>query len=136
MTFIDSVKTCFIEKPFTFKGRASRSEFWWTTLVFYLSIFILAGLMSLCDTTNHNDSLLFKIGTVVGALAFIVLGLYLLIVYFSATVRRLHDSSHSGWNILLRFIPYIGSFIVLYMLCKKSDDGENEYGPNPLNNDK
>lgn len=136
MTFIDSVKTCFIEKPFTFKGRASRSEFWWTTLVFYLGIFILAGLMSLCDTTNYNDSLLFKIGTVVGALAFIVLGLYLLIVYFSATVRRLHDSSHSGWNILLRFIPYIGSFIVLYMLCKKSDDGENEYGPNPLNNDK
>lgn len=74
-----------------------------------------------------DNSLFFKIGVV----AFIVVILYLVLVYFSVTVRRLHDSSHSGWNILLRFIPYIGSLIVLYMLCIKSDDGENEYGAMP-----
>lgn len=41
MTFIKSVKTCFIKKPFTFKGRASRSEFWWFTLFFYIACFVL-----------------------------------------------------------------------------------------------
>ena len=127
MTLIDSVKTCFVEKPFSFKGRASRSEFWWTALAFYLGAGLIAGLMSMFDGVNHN-TLFFKIGVV----AFVVIAFYLVLVYFSATVRRLHDSSHSGWNILLRFIPYIGSFIVLYMLCIKSDEGENEYGPNPL----
>ena len=123
MTLFNSIKTCFIEKPFSFKGRASRSEFWWTTLVFYICVGLLAGLMTMFKEVSDN-SLFFKIGVV----AFIVVILYLVLVYFSVTVRRLHDSSHSGWNILLRFIPYIGSLIVLYMLCIKSDDGENEYG--------
>lgn len=131
MTFINSVKTCFVEKPFTFRGRASRSEFWWNAMAFFLGILILAGLISLLDRPHHNG-LLFKIGSV----AIFVIGLYLVLVYFSATVRRLHDAGHSGWSILLRFIPFVGPFIVLCMLCEKSDYGDNEYGPNPLNNGK
>ena len=115
MTLFDSVKTCFIEKPFSFKGRASKSEFWWTTLVFYICVGLLAVLMFMFEEVSDN-SLCFKIGV----FAFTVVFLYLVLVYFSATVRRLHDSSHSGWNILLRFIPHIGSLIVLYMLCIKN----------------
>ncbi len=53
MTFIKSVKTCFIKKTFTFKGRASRSEFWWFTLFFYIACFVLGFSM---DYFGHNGS--------------------------------------------------------------------------------
>ena len=40
MTFWKSIwkstKTCLIDKPFTFSGRASRSEFWWFVLFCFL----------------------------------------------------------------------------------------------------
>lgn len=130
MKFSDSIKTCLTKKPFTFKGRACRSEFWWFALFFYISCFVFGFSLDFFEHKVSHNNLGLKLLTIL----YIIILLYMVIAYFAATVRRLHDSSHSGWNILLRFIPYIGPFIVLYMLCKKSDESENEYGPNPLNN--
>ncbi|MBQ3944798.1 MAG: DUF805 domain-containing protein [Alphaproteobacteria bacterium] len=127
MSFPDSIKTCLVEKPFTFKGRASRSEFWWFFLFFYLCIGLLGALLEKIGF-GRKDTV-----TIIGVIALLIPMLYLLIVYLSVTVRRLHDASNSGWNILLRLIPYVGEFIVLYMLCKKGDEWDNDYGPNPLN---
>lgn len=127
MSLPESIKTCLVKKPFTFKGRASRSEFWWFFLFFYLCIGLLGFLLEKTGFGSNDTA------TIIGLIASLIPMLYLLITYLSVTVRRLHDASHSGWNILLRLIPYVGEFIVLYMLCQKSDDGVNDYGPNPLN---
>lgn len=43
MTFLDSVKTC-IKKTLTISGRASRSEFWWFQLSFFV-IGLIVGLI-------------------------------------------------------------------------------------------
>jgi len=45
-------------------------------------------------------------------------------------VRRLHDTGKSGWTILLAIISLVG-IILLVFLCRDSDRGENQYGPNP-----
>ena len=42
MSFTESVKTVLFQKYATFKGRASRSEYWWFTL-----FYALLGLISL-----------------------------------------------------------------------------------------
>ena len=129
MTFFDSLKTCLVEKPFTIKGRACKSEFWWFALAFYLFCGFMVLVLSSIKDVASQENLIHKAAFVVVC----ILMLFFLIAYFCATVRRLHDASYSGGNIFLRFIPYIGSFIVLYMLCKKGDEGNNMYGPNPLN---
>jgi uncharacterized membrane protein YhaH (DUF805 family) len=49
----------------------------------------------------------------------------------SLVARRLHDINRSGWWYLVVF-TIIGIFVVLYWLCKKGDEEENQFGPNPL----
>lgn len=93
MTFVESISTC-LKKYVTFKGRASRSEFWW----FYLFNFLCGIVAGLLDKAIGIS----VISTVVS------LGLFL--PGLAVAVRRCHDSDHSGWwvicpifNIILMF---------------------------------
>ena len=47
-------------------------------------------------------------------------------------MRRLHDTNRNGWWLLISFIPLIGQIFLLVLLCLKGDEGENQFGPNPL----
>lgn len=49
----------------------------------------------------------------------------------AVTVRRLHDTSHSGWWVLIDLVPLVGALVLLVFVVTESDDGENEYGPSP-----
>jgi uncharacterized membrane protein YhaH (DUF805 family) len=46
-------------------------------------------------------------------------------------VRRLHDINRSGWWYLIIFIPLIVILVLIYWFVKSSDEGDNQYGPNP-----
>lgn len=94
MTFIDSVKTCMIEKYATFSGRASRSEFWW----FFLFQFIIAILVDVLFGQDSLANLIF--------LAFVIPSL-------AAGCRRLHDTGRSGWWQLLA-LTGIGYLVLIY----------------------
>lgn len=110
MGFTEAIKTCF-NKYATFQGRASRSEYWYWCL-FYFLIFIL---------------------TEVPYIEYLALIAALLVVIpsISVGVRRLHDIGKSGWWYLVAFIPLIGGLILLYFAVLDSQPGENQYGPNP-----
>jgi uncharacterized membrane protein YhaH (DUF805 family) len=54
---------------------------------------------------------------------------------FCVTVRRLHDTNHSGWWCLITLVPFVGAIIQLIFLVRSSTPGENKYGPNPANTD-
>lgn len=97
MTFGESISTVF-SKYATFKGRASRSEYWWWTLF----VFIVS----------------FCVGFVDGLIGMSVLTWIVTIVTFlpslAVAIRRCHDSNHSGWwvicpvvNIVMMFLPSI-----------------------------
>lgn len=48
-------------------------------------------------------------------------------------VRRLHDINKSGWWLLLN-VTLVGYILIVgYWAVKKSDEGENKFGPNPYN---
>lgn len=104
MTFGQSISTCF-RKYVTFSGRASRSEFWW----WYLFAFLLGVVGQL-------------ISKLVGV-SFIpaIISLALLLPNLAVSVRRYHDSNHSGWWILCP----IYNIVLLFF---KSSPGENKYG--------
>jgi uncharacterized membrane protein YhaH (DUF805 family) len=111
VTFIESIQTCF-RKYADFKGRASRSEYWWFTL-FVVLVSIAAGLLG--DATNTGDA------------AHALLALALVLPYLAASARRLHDIGRSGWWQLVGFIPFIGSLVMIYW-CVQDSEGPNTYG--------
>lgn len=67
MTFLDSVNTC-LKKTLTISGRASRSEFWW----FQLSFFVIGLIVGLIVAALGADSTLALIIGIIFALYVIV----------------------------------------------------------------
>ena len=63
-----------------------------------------------------------------------LLFLIAIIPFISATVRRLHDIGKSGCYIFIGFIPLLGQIYLLFLLCKDSNEGNNEYGASPKYN--
>ena len=118
MKFTESVKTVY-SKYATFSGRATRSEYWWFVLFLYATILcvVLLGV-----ATGIDKPFLALIGIFV-AISFIPI--------VALRVRRLHDIGKSGWWIFLGLVPYIGEFI-LFIFSVMGSDGENEYGPDPF----
>lgn len=103
------------------KGRASRSAYWYLFLAYVIAYavpFIIGSLIGGAIGT------LFMIIAVIAALAFLV-------PLISVAVRRLHDTGRSGWWWFISFIPLIGSIWLLVLMVLESEPGENQYGPNP-----
>jgi uncharacterized membrane protein YhaH (DUF805 family) len=44
--------------------------------------------------------------------------------------RRLHDTSRSGWWLLIGLIPIVG-WIILIVFYIQDSHGDNQYGPSP-----
>jgi len=117
MNFLDAVKTCY-KNYAKFKGRASRSEFWYFWLFNY-AIYAILIIIAL------NISFKF----------FWFLGVFFLvnfIPFIAVAARRLHDVNKSGWFVLIEFIPLIGWIILLVMLIEKGIEGKNRFGDYPL----
>jgi len=89
-----------------FSGRATRAEYWWFILFWFLAI---AAIAFISET-----------------LAGIVV-LVLLLPNLTVSIRRLHDIGKSGWWYLIGFLPLVGPFILLYLFVQPSD-GDNPYG--------
>lgn len=122
MGFIQSIKTG-LNKFYDPYGRSSRSEFWW----YWLFMLILSGVIGVIGgfLESYGEEQVW-IGIIIQCLSMI-----LIISMICAQIRRLHDIGKSGWNICWGFIPVLGGLYVLYLLCKASEPGENQYGPEP-----
>ena len=110
-TFVSAIQSGF-RNYFNFKGRASRSEFWWWFL--FALIHQLPTLVIYSDYFN-----------------FAGLGYYLRLVVLVPTiavaVRRMHDTNHRGWCLL---VPPVN----LVLAFQKGDEKQNRFGlsPKPL----
>ncbi len=104
MSFTEAIKHC-LSKYATFKGRATRSEYWYFVL-FSLIVYVLTILFS------------YEL--------YVVAVVGLIIPTLSAAVRRLHDGGRSGWNFLWSLIPF-GSIVILIWLTRPSEVGTNKY---------
>jgi len=123
-TPIDVYKSVLIDKYADFTGRARRAEYWWFVLMNFIVVTLIAIvsliLFSASETLGYFGVAIY----VVYALAVIVPGL-------AVTVRRLHDTSKSGWMILVGLIPIVGSILLLVFYFTDGDPGPNQYGPSP-----
>jgi uncharacterized membrane protein YhaH (DUF805 family) len=46
-------------------------------------------------------------------------------------VRRLHDTSHSAWWLLIGVVPIVGQVVLLVLLVTRGADGANQFGRDP-----
>jgi len=97
----------FFKNIVNFKGRSTRSEFWWPKLPIHLVIWLLLLRGYPAMTT-----------------VWVVL---MLLPSVSCAVRRLHDAGYMGIDYLYILIPVVGWIIVLVKVLKKSAPA-NEWG--------
>ena len=150
----------FFKNYFNFSGRASRGEFWWAYLAFFIASIVLAIIdvvigIRVFDATNSefllNNGIFSNI-----------LSLVTLIGWVSLTSRRLQDNGHTGWwqlayfSILPAGILWVMFFVfdensfllvlsiifsiasvalyilILVWLIMPPTEDENKWGLNPL----
>lgn len=183
---VTAVRTCMIDKYATISGRASRSEYWWfslvATLVYFAGcapsiVFTITQLSAAEQSGGQVDpvALTVTMNESLGALIHLPVLIYLFIFTpcWTVTARRFHDRglSHlwlapvflasaftaviSLWQTVLIFtsgpvaataaaaplmqwsqiaggVFVIGFILMLFVLCRRSKQGANRYGPDPL----
>ncbi len=123
MSFSQAVSSVLLNKYATFSGRARRREYWW----WYLFITIVGIVASIID---RAAGLTYSDVTAGGGWIATIAGIVFFIPTLAVSIRRLHDTSKSGWWILIGLIPLIGWLILLWFYVTDSD-ADNQYGPYP-----
>lgn len=108
MNFQRAIKVCMVEKPFNWKDRASRSEFWW----FYLFTILLNIPLSILTYLSTIGEILNLIAS--AAISWLI---------WMVTIRRLHDTNKSGWYSV---IPFAALLVMVLLALIFSDAFEDE----------
>lgn len=144
MNFKDAIISGF-KNYINFKGRASRSEYWYWVLFCLVGGFAAGFLEGMVMGANHIEG---KVHPISG-----LFNLVTLIPSFAVGVRRLHDIDRSGWWMLLFVVggillgmskaaPPMGTLFallglaaliwLLYWYTKRGTMGDNRFGADPL----
>ena len=142
MSFFDSVISGYL-RCFDFKGRSSRSEFWW---FFLFSIMLCLLVLNFTaenlesELSSLNDGNIFQVffNSSIGYAILVTA-----IPQISLSIRRFHDIGKSGWwYFALQNNTYFSSssfsflfnftlFAYIYFMCEAGGP-KNVYGQNPL----
>jgi uncharacterized membrane protein YhaH (DUF805 family) len=113
VTFSTAIRSC-LTRYAQFSGRARRSEYWLFNLFAFLITFATAVL-----------------DVLIGVQVFTVLAILgLLLPVLAVTVRRLHDTDHSGAWVLINLLPF-GAIVLFVFICIDSRPYPNRFGPSP-----
>jgi uncharacterized membrane protein YhaH (DUF805 family) len=118
--FGEAIKQGF-SNGFVYRGRASRSAYWWFFLFLLIVTFALEGMIFI-PQTMHSSA---------GSVVLLVIGsivlLYLDLVLLALLVRRLHDIGKSGWWVFIGLVPIAGSIVLLIFTVLDGTPGLNRY---------
>ncbi len=103
-----------LKKYAVFKGRARRKEYWIFFLVNLIIAFGLGFIEGFVGIAPETDQSI--LGT--------VYQLAILVPAIAVGVRRMHDTDHSGWWILMPIVN-------LVFAVREGRPGSNRFGPDP-----
>lgn len=98
---------------FTYRGRASRSAFWWFALA---AVIIELALGGISDRS-----------AVLGGILYFFIGLPTALAQISLAVRRLHDTNRRGWWWWIGLVPFIGWIVLLVFYLLPGTPGRNRF---------
>ena len=111
LSFPQALKICIIKKPFNWKDRASRSEFWWFFLFINLFSILISPLAEQYKVMN----------IIMGVSSIPLLWLHTMV-----SIRRLHDLNKSAWWL---FAPYLYLLLAIIILALTVDPWADEKSP-------
>ena len=125
--------TC-VRRYAQFKGRASRSEFWYAVLgdfiiSFIFQLFIILG-STVGSTACYSETTCYILTLIITVLFLVYRG-FMLLPMLAVAVRRLHDTGRGGAALCFYFIPLAGPIILLIFLLGGSTQGANRFGQAP-----
>ncbi len=118
-----------MKKGVVFSGRARRKEFWMFFLFNNIIGFSIMVVGNIAESLVAGDS-----SPPTGIVATILGWIFFLIVMvpcIAVSVRRLHDTSRSGWWLSVGLLPFVGQIVLLAFYMEKGVKGDNKYGPDP-----
>ena len=108
----------------TLQGRATRSDYWWFLLYQWLVYIFLVSVCVFASDFFKSEYFFTPL------ILFVLLNV---IPSFTILVRRLHDSSKSGYWLLLLLSVVPLCFLVILIFTLLPSDGDNRYGADPHN---
>lgn len=108
----------FFKNYANFSGRASRSEYWWVALFYFVAFIVLGITAAIVQEASYSYGYYSGFGAsdtlgIFFGLVFFVLLIGSIVPSLALGWRRLHDANLAGPLYLLNLVPYIGGFVVL-----------------------
>ncbi|MFT5123229.1 MAG: uncharacterized membrane protein YhaH (DUF805 family) [Kiritimatiellia bacterium] len=103
-----------LKKYAVFSGRARRKEYWMFVLFNMIIAFVLGLVESLVGIAPESGS----------SILVCVYQLAIFLPTLAVGVRRMHDTDHSGWWLLLPIVN-------LVFACTEGTKAENRFGSDP-----
>ncbi len=120
--FGEAIKQGF-SNGFVYRGRASRSAFWWFTLFMVIATFAWDFIIFIPLQMSSVAGILTIFA--ISAIVFI----YLYLVGLALLVRRLHDIDRSGWWFFIGLVPFGGPIVLFIFTLLDGTFGPNSYQP-------
>lgn len=118
---------------FNLNGRLGRLSFIAWLMFFHLLVFCIGTIIDVSLSLLHLNTAtsfawLWQINSELNGL----FGLLMTLFYFYGLVvivaKRLHDTNHRGWWMLLSFIPLLNLIFFLYLILRSGTTGHNAFG--------
>ncbi len=120
--FGEAIKQGF-SNGFVYRGRASRSAYWWFNLFVLIAAFVMEVIAFIPLAMNSGLA-----GVILLVITLIVI-IYLNLVLLALLVRRLHDIDKSGWWVFIGLVPFAGPVILLIFTVLEGTPELNRYQP-------
>ena len=117
----------FLRDCFSTEWRWNRKKFILYPTVFALITFLpIIALTLTIESTNGSE--------VANYMFILILPIVLAINYVQivSIIKRFRDLGHSGWFTLFTLIPFVNIVFYIYLLFFKWENGENQFGADPL----
>lgn len=108
-----------------FKGRSTRSEYWWWALAQGIIMIVLLVLY-LLGMASDNLGTYLTVSYLIGGVM-VLFCLAIVVPNLALSIRRLHDMGKSGWWFLINLLPCGGAIVFLVFTLQPSE-GANKWG--------
>jgi len=96
-----------IKKYYSINGRINRKQYWLSLLtIIGVNIGLFLIIFTLSRFVNLSDE-------VFGLVLFFIYLFIFILPFLAISVRRLHDTNHSGWFLFFLLFPLIGLIVIL-----------------------
>jgi uncharacterized membrane protein YhaH (DUF805 family) len=120
-----AVKQAF-RNGFVYRGRASRSAFWWFVLFQGIVSAALQLIVFFPLAASNGRG---GVGVVIVSIISIPVVIYVELVGVALWFRRLHDTDRSAWWLFIGLVPFAGSIALLIFSLQAGTPAPNRYQP-------